>query len=222
MRKKIFLLFLLLLLTGCEAKYEIEIYDEEITENVVYYYTSNELNNKDPYEYTEELNFKYFMNKDMLRHEHKKGVSKKNMKGVSLINTYKNMEEYNQESMMLGACYIAQNATYYEDYITLKTSNEFTCYNEIEELDSMTIAIKSNHKLKETNADKIKGHTYYWYINKDNYKEKPISLVLYSDKYVWNYNNEILKRLLLIIFIIGGTVLVATNVYKVYKKKENL
>ena len=73
--------------------------------------------------------------------------------------------------------------------------------------------------MKSTNADKKRGATYYWYINRDNYKEKPISLVLHSNKKVWYY--DVLKKLILIILVIGGTVLVAFTGYKLYRKRED-
>ena len=105
--------------------------------------------------------------------------------------------------------------------ITLKTSKEFTCMKDIEELVKVTIAIESNHKLKETNADKVKNNTYYWYIDKDNYENKPISLVLYENKYVWNYKNKNIKRLFLILIVIGGTVLLSSSIYKIYLKEKD-
>jgi len=219
--KKLWLLLLFtFLITGCDATYKIEIYNDTVTEKVTPWYNSSEVSG-DIYEYTRELSQKYDDNGDFLTHDSKKNVKNKNQIGIELTNKYKGIEDFKDNSKIINYCYIAQNITQYEkDSITLKTSQEFTCFNEIEELENVTIAIKSNHKLKETNADKIKGHTYYWYINKENYQNKPISLILYSDKHVWNYDNEILKRLGLIILVIGGTVLVAFSSYKIYKKKE--
>lgn len=218
MKKKMFLLLFLIFITGCDAKYEIVIYNNNIKESISYYYTSNELNGNTPYEHTMDINFKYLVNADMLMHEKKTNVNKGNMSGVKLLNNYKNLEDFKENSMLLSACYIATSVTEIDNYITLKTSNEFTCFNTVEELDEVKIVIKSNHKLKSTNADKKKGATYYWYINKDNYKEKPISLVLHSNKKVWYY--DVLKKLILIISVIGGTVLVAFTGYKLYKKRE--
>lgn len=222
MSKKIILLILILLLTGCSGTYELEIKNEKVIEKTTALYDSSKVVG-DPYEYTKKLSLKYDDNGDFLSYETKKNISKKDKTGVELTNKYDSIEEFKEESKIINYCYIARSITNYEnDYLTLKTSSEFTCFRDVEELEKVTIVIKSNHKLKETNADRIKNHTYYWDITKDNYKEKPISLTLYSDKYVWNYDNEILKRLILIILVIGGTVLLALHIYKIYKDKEDI
>lgn len=220
MKKKIVLFLILFLLTGCDGTYELEIYNNQVTEKATAWYNQEEVT-KDIYDYTVELSAKYDDNGDFLRYDRKKTLQKKNQKGLQLINKYSSIEDYKENSNILGYCYIAQSITNYEkDYITVKTANEFTCMKEIEEVDNVTIAIKSNHKLKETNADKVKGHTYYWYINKDNYENKPISLVLYSDRYVLNYDNIIFKRLGLIILVISGTVLITFVIYQLYQRKN--
>lgn len=217
MKKIILLLVVIFLVTGCSGKYELEIKNEKVIEKTTALYDKNDVN-EDPYEYTQELSLKYDDNGDFLRYDEKKNIHKKNLIGVELTNFYDSIEEFKDFSKVINYCYAAKNITNYDDYITIKTSNEFTCIDEIEELDEVTIVIKSNHKLKSTNADKKKGATYYWYINKDNYKEKPISLVLHSNKKVWYY--DVLKKLILIISVIGGTVLVAFTGYKLYRKRE--
>lgn len=224
MSKKLFLLIVILIfIPGCSGTYKLEVYNEKIIEKTTFLYSIFTLDNEDPYEYTKKLAIKYKDNGDFLSANKKRNIKKKNKIGFELTKTHENVGNYVENSKFVNACYIARNITSYDnDFITLKTSKEFTCFEQVEELENVTIAIKSNHKLKETNADETKGHTYYWHINKDNYKDKPISLVLYTDKFVWNYDNEILKRLFLIIFVIGGTVLVSRKVYNIYKEKEDL
>ena len=220
MKRKICLLFLILLMTGCTANYELEIYNDTVIEKATPWYSKTEVSN-DPFEYTKQQSLKYDDNGDFLFHNSKKTVKKEALIGVELTNKYDTLDTVKTSSKIIHYCYYAKNIVHTKkEYITVKTSNEFLCLNEIEELEHVTISIKSNHKLKETNADEIKGHTYYWYITKENYQKKPISLVLYSDQYVWNYDNEILKRLGLIILVIGGTVLVSSGIYKIYKKAE--
>lgn len=218
MKKIILLLIAIFLVTGCSGKYELEIKNKKVIEKTTALYNKTDVN-KDPYEYTKELSLKYDDNGDFLRYDEKKNIYSKNSIGVELSNFYNSIEEFKQFSKILNYCYNAKNITSVNNMITIKTSNEFTCFNTVEEIDEVTIAIKSNHKLKETNADKRRGATYYWYINKDNYKEKPISLVLYSNKKVWYY--DILKKLILIILVISVTVLIAFTGYKLYRKRED-
>ncbi len=221
MKKKILLIFSVFLLTGCSGNYEIEIYNDQVTEKTTPWYQKSEVS-KDVYEYTQELSLKYDDNGDFLRCNEKKEVAKDEQIGIELKNHYSSISDYQENSPVLDYCYIAHNVTSYEnDLITLKTSKEFTCMKDIEELEKVTIAIESNHKLKETNADKVKNNTYYWYIDKDNYENKPISLVLYENKYVWNYKNKNIKRLFLILIVIGGTVLLSSSIYKIYLKEKD-
>lgn len=218
MKKKILLVIIVFLITGCSGKYELEIKNEKVIEKTTALYNSKEVL-KDPYEHTLDISLKYDDNGDFLTHETKKNVKDGDKVGVELTNNYHSIDDFKNYSQIINRCYNANNITNINNTITIKTSNEFTCLEKIEELDEVTIVIKSNHKLKSTNADKKKGATYYWYINKDNYKEKPISLVLHSNKKVWYY--DVLKKLILIILVIGGTVLVAFTGYKLYRKRED-
>ena len=218
MKKKILLVIIVFLITGCSGKYELEIKNEKVIEKTTALYNSKEVL-KDPYEHTLDISLKYDDNGDFLIHETKKNVKDGDKVGVELTNNYHSIDDFKNYSQIINRCYNANNITNTNNTITIKTSNEFTFLEKIEELDEVTIVIKSNHKLKSTNADKKKGATYYWYINKDNYKEKPISLVLHSNKKVWYY--DVLKKLILIILVIGGTVLVAFTGYKLYRKRED-
>ena len=218
MKKKILLIITIFLITGCSGKYELEIKNGKVIEKTTALYNRKDVV-KDPYEYTVDVSLKYDDNGDFLMYETKKNVKDSNKVGIELTNNYDSIDEFKSYSQIISRCYNANNITNINNTITIKTSNEFTCFGKIEELDEVTIVVKSNHKLKETNADKKKGATYYWYINKDNYKEKPISLVLHSNKKVWYY--DVLKKLILIISVIGGTVLIAFTGYKLYRKRED-
>lgn len=218
--KKITVLFILVfLITGCSGKYELEIKNEKVNEKTSAMYNKIDVGNSDPYEYTKEFSLKYDDNGDFLRHDNKKVIKENDLVGIQLINNYASIDDFRNYSRVINYCYLATNITNIENYITLKTSNEFTCFNTVKELDEITVVIKTNHKLKETNADKKTGTTYYWYINRDNYKEKPILLVLHSKKKVWYYG--VFKKLILIISVIGGTLLLSFTGYKLYRKRED-
>lgn len=221
MKKKfILLVFGIFLLTGCDGTYELEIVDNTVIEKATPWLLSSEVTTE-PYEYIREESLKYDDNGDFLKHDTKKTLKKDDKTGVELLNHYKSIKDFGEQSNIINYCYVAQNvASTPKEYTVIKTSNEFTCMEDIKDLENVTISIKSNHKLKETNADKVKGHTYYWYINRENYQNKPISLVLYSNKYVWNYNNKGLGTIGLLILTIGGTVLVISSIYRIYQRKE--
>lgn len=218
MKKIVILLVFVLFITGCSGKYELEIKNGKVIEKTTALYNKSDVI-KDPYEYTMEFSLKYDDNGDFLKYDEKKNIKRDNLTGVELTNFYSSIDNFEETSRVINYCYVAKNITNINKMISIKTSNEFTCFNEVEELENVTIVIKSNHKLKSTNADKKTGTTYYWYINKENYKDKPISLVLYANKKIWYY--DVFRRLILIISVIGGTVLVAFIGYKFYKRKED-
>ena len=62
--------------------------------------------------------------------------------------------------------------------LLLSTSRQFLCFDNYDNLDDVTITIKSKYKLVETNADVQEKHKYTWYITKDNANDKFIYLLL--------------------------------------------
>ena len=218
--KLIFLFLFIFLITGCDGTYKIEIYKNKVNEETYVWYKNDQLNNISPYDKTLEIARKYEDNGDFLTHDSKKDIKKSGYTGFKITRNYKTIDEFKSESRIIGSCYLATNVSNHTDYITLKTTQEFTCFDLVEEFDNIEIAVKTNHKVKEHNADKKKGHTYYWYINRDNYKNKPISIKMAKSDYVWNYNNEVFKRLGLIILIIGGTVMLVYICYNIYNKRQ--
>lgn len=218
--KLVFLLLFVFLITGCDGSYKIEIYKDKVNEESYVWYKNDELNGINPYDKTLEIARKYEDNGDFLTHDSKKDITKSGYTGFKITRKYSSIDEFKSESRILGSCYLATNLSNHTEYITLRTTQEFTCYDMVEEFENIEIAVKTNHKVKEHNADKKKGNTYYWYINRDNYKNKPISIKMSKDDYVWNYDNEVFKRLGLIILVIGGTLMLVYVCYNVYNKKQ--
>lgn len=219
--KIIVLIMFLFLITGCDGGYKIEFYKNKVTESAYAWYEKETLNNLSPYDKTLEITSKYDDNGDFLTHDYKENIKKSGYSGIKITKKYNSLEDYKTNSKILGSCYLATNLTNHTDYITLKTTKEFTCYDEIEEFENIEIIVQTNHEVVEHNADKRKGHSYYWYINKENYKNKPISIKMEKNEYVWNYKNEAFKRLGLALLVVGLTTGIIYIVYTNYYKKEN-
>lgn len=218
LKKVLLLVFMLFLLSGCKMKYEVEIYNNKVTEKTYINYSKQELNGQDPYDMTLNLIAETGDNGDFLISDYRKNIN--NNTGVMLVNKYKNINNFKMNTAFFGACYVANNFTDLNDYITIKTSNKFSCLDEIEGLENIDIVIKTNHKVKENNADEKKGSSYIWHITKENSDNKPIIIQMYKKKYVFNYNNEIFKKIGLIILVVGGTLLVIYIVYNWFKYRD--
>ena len=81
-------------------------------------------------------------------------------------------------------------------------------------LDDITISFKSDKKVYDNNADEVKNNKYYWYINKDNYKDKNIRIsfkkgeILSQKNIVISDNNfKVVIYLFLIILLISFLVI---------------
>ena len=113
-------------------------------------------------------------------------------------------DEYNIKSQ-LSKCYESFNFSYDEEKIELKTSNEFLCGNLYQNAKEITITFNSKYKIISSNADEKDDNNHTWKINKDNYKDHPIVLVINKKKTVkeLKQRKKIIIRLiiLLIIFI---------------------
>ena len=97
--------------------------------------------------------------------------------------------------------------------------NVFETYTNLTDI---TISFKTDKYIKSINSDEKKGNTYYWYINKENYKDKSINIT-FTDSYLEsisidedkNVESYIDVIIIIIVLIIMMFVLV---IYTRYKK----
>ena len=68
------------------------------------------------------------------------------------------------------------------------------CFNEYPKLDSIKINLKTNHKVISTNADSKHGYHYTWNLTREKKDDAAILITLSKNKYVFNYENEFIKR----------------------------
>lgn len=176
MKKKILILTVLVLtLTGCSAEYNLEINENSYNESVNIYlpkydFSNDSINgileNKTPITQNGDEK-KYYSN----------SVSEND-------NNYIINENYNHSfdtitsSYFITRCYGGNVIKKRDNLITINTDSEFKCINMDDgaKVDSVQINIKTNQKVLSNNADAIKGNTYTWNINEDNYLNKPINM----------------------------------------------
>ena len=198
----IMLLLILLLSSGCTAVYNLELKDDTFNEKI----TIN----------SDEKNIPYFKNNSFYAiidgaSNFKKYDKKIKNNVINLSYKYDGLE-YNKATA-LSSCFEAYNVIKEDNYYIISTSKGFNCATEEDTvlLDSIKIEIKTNHKVKDNNADEVKGYHYIWNLNKNNYKDKKIYVKLYKDKYVFNYENEFYKKLALYILIV--CVIISSGMY---------
>lgn len=182
--KKCLLFLCLFLVTGCTAEYHLDI-DEELNlkENVnITAVTSSDVDE-----------IKKFTNilPSSIEADDFKAFEKK-VKGISYYDVKKNDNndllslEHKFDINSINNSYVVRSCYEYVTVMTrnddkellLSTSNKLLCFKQYDNLDEVKIIISSIYKLKETNADSVDGHNYIWNVNKDNYSNKYIYLLL--------------------------------------------
>lgn len=202
-------------LCGCTAQYNLEIKDDEFRENIKINFDSND---QGAYEYFSENKFYAIMDGVSNFKEYKK--ENENKENINFSYTYEGLE-FNKATS-LSSCFEAYNVMDENGYYIISTSKGLTCAREEDTilLDDLDVVIKTNHIVKENNADEVDGYIYTWHFDKNNYDKKSIYIELEKDKYVFNYENEFVKELLLYFSIIGIIVGVSIFMLVRFKKKN--
>lgn len=213
MKKKLKIILILFLLTGCSVNYKLEITNDSLIETGTTLFTLEELNGKGTKEKLNELIPKYFANDDILIGQTSQFIKTSNSKGYQIINKHPLVNLQNISAFTY--CYDNVFTTNTETEISLTTSKGFMCYNYYEELENVTIHITSKLKNISNNADYIDGENYYWYITPDNYGNKEI--------YFKYKKGENIKFPLELVLIIGSlfVILIITAIILVGKKNNN-
>ena len=193
MKKKIFLILIILLITtGCNAEYNLNIsnnnYDERILLNL------NGLNNKDIYI----RDWKISTDIDEYRLEQDGGSNYEIQKGPYkfvnnnnyLIFSNSFVQNDYSNSTAVWSCYSKFTMINRNDNIILSTSQKNICYEKYTHLENLTINITVDKKVISHNADRVNGNTYTWNINRSNYNKKGINLVI--DDSIENNSQQII------------------------------
>ncbi len=200
--KKILLLFLLtILLTGCSATYDIEFTEDKIKDEIRVFTDTETVNN------ATQATIDSFSNKILeweRGHDHYTREVYTTDKITGYLYKYDfNYDEYDAMSQ-IRKCYEDFNFTYNDKEIILTTSNKFLCKDYYQDVNNLTINIKTDKKVISSNADSTKDNTLTWNINKSNYQNKPLNLKInLQETYEKPKDKNVdLKQILIIILFI--------------------
>ena len=237
--KKIFILsFFLLLLTGCTATYNIEIYNDKVKEDMSFVEKdSNKWNSVVEYELTyDELVSNFYEYPYPIFYgtvvDEDPYIKLKNVKYYTSVKINNDLEyggglKYNDfnineyvDSNIVKECYDYFNVIDEDDSIFLSTSKVNKCFDEYPLLDNITINLKTNHKVLEHNADSKNGYHYSWTIDKSEKDNAAIYIRLDKKHFVFNYENEFFKRVFIILVSAGIISLVGGTIYVFFNSKN--
>ena len=202
--KKIIILLLLVIASGCSATYNLEIKDNKFKEKIYVNYPKTD---KGSLEYFKGNTFYAVMNGvSNFKKYDKKINDRDDIINVNLSYDYK-LSEF-KKATILKTCFEAYSVLSSSKYYTVSTSPGLICATEEDTvlLNDLDIIIKTNHIVKDHNADEVDGYIYTWHFNQKDFKSKNIYIKMYRDRYVWNYENEFYKKLAL--YIVCGCVII--------------
>ena len=193
LKRIIFLIISMIMLSGCSAEYELNFVDAKYNEK---FKTIGSINDENYRNEIDVLNDKNVFNND-------KGY------GVILSYSYNSKDDY-LKSSIIYSMFQGFNITDDEIYL-YDPLNVFLTYPL---LDDITISFKSDKKVYDNNADEVKNNKYYWYLNKDNYKDKNIRISFKKNEMLSQKNIVISDKsfkfgmyIFLIILLIGVLVI---------------
>lgn len=225
MNKKVILLLILVLFvtTGCTATYNVEIYNDEIRVDgkVVELDSTKWHDSILGTTYIEMIDWKTTGDDESPVADGIYKISDDNQLGIGLKNKY-TFDNY-EESPGIKACYKYFNIIEENGNIILSTSVENTCFDSYPNLDFITVNLKTNHKVVSNNADIVDGYHYTWNLSRENKDDASISITLKKNEYIFNYENEFVKKVIYSLVIIGIIIGVGSVIYLfINKKRKNV
>lgn len=238
MKKLILLSVIIFFLTGCTANYDIEIYNNTVKEKMIFINSDSSswdseiqygLTYRDLLLASKDYPYPVFnstvvdendtIKLDGVEYYNNKLISDSYKLGQSLSYDKFTLSNFN-DSSIVKKCYQYFNIIEKEDNIILSTSLENTCFNTYPSLDSITVNLKTNHKVVNSNADTVSGYHYTWNLTKDSKDDAAISITIKKDEYIFNYENEFLKKVIYIGVFVGIIVGVSGLIYYYFKNKR--
>lgn len=196
--KKFILVFLILILCGCNVTYELEIKDNVIYENSDILVPKEKANNleKNGTTLEQEINYTFesFHDVENNQEENKtrnfllEKIDNANHIGLKYSNQYA-YKAYNT-SPIIKQCYEDVIIEFNDDILSINTSDYFKCFEYYEYIDNIKISLKTRYDVLAHNADDHEDNYYFWNINKNNYSNKNIKVKIDTSLDIVEYNEK--------------------------------
>ncbi len=223
MHKKmyIFIIVSILLLTGCNANFNVKIEDNMIKQEALINMTNSETNGKYVVDALSDMVLDVENDSEFLGYFTIIGNKKSNPLNASI--NY-NLNNYDFD-YALSFCYDNQNITYNNNILTI-SANNFNCFQKYNIINGININVTTGYKVLEHNADSVNGNTYTWNINKNNSNNIKLSLDTTIDEIKQNeeQKQENKKNITLIVGITIGSLILglAIAMYIMYQKNNKI
>ncbi|MDY6015689.1 MAG: hypothetical protein SPI91_04455 [Bacilli bacterium] len=229
MKKKFLLLTLIFpFLFGCTVNYDVTIYDNKIDEEATVLVDNNsnnllsinaEMSTPTFAKYSEVVDTYSSEKIPGVDYYNKTRYNSGNLIGINYKFSFDSQNYY--DALIPNKCYDKFSFVEDGEYYIFSVGEYNKCFSEINTLDHINVRLKTNHKVVENNSDEIKNGYYCWNINKNNYKNKPIYVKIYQNKYVIRDQKNHDKRIKIILFISLFIAISLFIVIIILRKKAN-
>lgn len=189
--KKIYILILsMFILTGCTAEYNLVYENNVLSENLkiesskdsmfdgqsIVSLLEQQYNTKSLVNYKLQPGDSVTENCEGCTFYNKTIIDENNIYGININYNYEEKSEFSNSSIV----YTLFENNYISDSF-IEVSECKNVFNYYTNLDEIKVIFSTDKEVLETNADQELDGKYYWYINKDNYIDKEISIRLGSN-----------------------------------------
>lgn len=202
------------LLSGCSVEYNLTINKNTMEEDINAIFdkaTESELASR-----MEPIRRSAYYNYDTRENEYYIFNKREDDNNIILSYNYEYTGNNLYKSEAASRCYYKRIVNVTDENITINTDNQVAClFKDGErEIDDITVNIKTDLIVLENNADEVNDKTYTWYINDQNYTNKPIYIKI--DKNIKEKEN--ISNLTIVLFIFG-IIVIGIIVYIIIKFK---
>lgn len=219
MKKILLIVFSLLLLTGCDVKYNLDFDGEVIKESVTITSANAKITTGDINARLDEV---IAMNSDESTETGFYNFNKiigSTESGLGMSFDFTRIE-YDSYSTFLNRCYNEHSVLVNDERIEISTSSVFNCYNLTGDDATITINIKTKYFVTDSNYDSRSGDTYTWTLTKNG--DNTILLKADKTKTIFDAIGSNGEIQIMIFFVSLGAVLLTIFYigYRQYKKKS--
>ena len=228
MKKKIYILIIILLLTtGCTCRYDLTINDNTYEESIrISASTSEEKNNLNKkWEIPFDKN-NYYLGDENIDSTYKNYTYKYAINNNNLTFTHNFSKSDYANSTAISVCYKTISLNNYNGSTIISTSNNVDCFETYPDLTSLVINITVDKEVTSNNADRVSGNTYTWNINRNNAKNKGINLTFVNDdgqkeETIPNNEKSIKKNDYTMYIFAGILLIIVLFVYFIFNNLKN-
>lgn len=211
MKKIITLILFTILLTGCEASYDLEIKDDKLNETITFTNPIDATKKQEIKDYLDSDAYVFTNTEDSFERYNIMQISN----GYKLSYTYK-AEDFTNVAL-LNNCFDSYQYSNTDKYIAFRIQGKFNCLYDIP---NIKVRLKTDYPVSKQNADIVEDGYYIWNINSFTSKNMDIEFTVLKQEVArpvkkGNFFINSLVTLLIVGVIAGGGFLISFSLKKI-------